>query len=82
MILADRKKEKVEIKGKKVELLTELSVIIEELRNHIEDDDIMFAVRLGMADNDPIKMLDLAKEMLEKFKEGKNNEKDTKEDNI
>lgn len=81
MILADRKKEKVEIKGKKVELLTELSVLIEELRNHIEDDDIMFAVRLGMADNDPIKMLDLAKEMVEKYKEEKNNE-DTKEDNI
>lgn len=81
MILADRKKEKVELKGKKVELLTELSVIIEELRNHMEDDDIMFAVRLGMADNDPIKMLDLAKEMLEKYKEERNNE-NTKEDNI
>lgn len=61
--------------------MTELSVLIEELREHMGDDDIMFAVRLGMADDDPIKMLDLAKEMLEKFKEEKNNE-DTKEDNI
>ena len=81
MILADEKKEHVEIKGRKVEVMTELSVLIEELRDHMGDDDIMFAVRLGMTDNDPIKMLDLAKEMIEKFKEEKNNE-NTKENNI
>ena len=82
MILADRKKEKVEIKGRKVEIMTELSALIEELREHMGDDDIMFAVRLGMADNDPIKMLDLVKETLKKkFEEERNNEK-TKEDNI
>lgn len=64
MILCDKEKEQLKLDGTKSQLLAELSVIIDELREDIEDDRIMFAVKLGFCDDDLAKMLDLAKETI------------------
>lgn len=73
MILADKDKGHVQIEGNRAQILTELSVLIEELRSDIEDDEIMMAVKLGLAGEDLDKMLEVAKETLEKkIKEYKN----------
>lgn len=80
MILCDKEKEQLKLDGTEPQLLAELSVIIEELREDIKDDKIMFAVKLGFCGGDLEKMLDLAKETIlnNRKKENKNNE-NTKE---
>lgn len=75
-------KGKVILKGTKIEILTELSMIIENLLKDFEEEKIMFAVNLGLAGDDVFKKICLAKEEIERIKEKKKNEKDTKEDNI
>lgn len=82
MILVDRKKEKLKIEGTKSQLLAELSVFIEELAKDIEEDKIIFAVKLGLTGGDTLKMLDLAKAEVERIRESNKNEKNTKENNI
>lgn len=66
MILADKEKEHVKIDGTRTQILTELSVLIEELTSDVDVDEIMFAVKLGLAGKDLDKMLDIAKETIEK----------------
>lgn len=80
MILCDKEKEQLKLDGTEAQLLAELSVIIEELREDIKDDKIIFAVKLGFCGGDLEKMLDLAKETIlnNRKKENKNNE-NTKE---
>lgn len=66
MILADKDKGHVQIKGNRAQILTELSVLIEELTSDIDEDEIMMVVKLGLAGKDLDKMLNIAKETLEK----------------
>lgn len=66
MILADKDKGHVQIEGNRTQILTELSVLIEELTSDIDVDEIMFAVKIGLAGKDLDKMLDIAKETIEK----------------
>lgn len=74
MILVDKNKEKLKIDGTKSQVLAELSVLIEELYKDIEEDKIMFAVKLGLTGGDTLKMLDLAKAEIERIMESKKNE--------
>lgn len=81
MILSDKKKEKLKIEGTWHQVLAELSVLIEELAKDIEEDKIIFSVKLGLCGGDTLKMLDLAKEEIKRSKEKEKNE-NTKENNI
>lgn len=76
------KKKEIKIDGTVTRILGELSILIQELREDVEDDKIMFSVKLGLCGDDLSKMLDVAKETIlnniKKSKENKNNE-NTKE---
>lgn len=84
MILVDRKKEQIKIDGNKPDILTELSMLVDELRSDLSEDEIMYAVKIGMTRGDMDKMcnilIDSIKNRINKIME-ENNE-DTKEDNI
>ena len=82
MLLSDKKKQKLKIEGNWSQVLAELSVLIEELAKDVEEDKIIFAVKLGLCGGDTLKMLDLAKEEFEKRMEKEKNERNTKENNI
>lgn len=82
MILSDKKKEKLKIEGAWFQVLAELSIVIEELAKDIDEDKIIFSVKLGLCGGDTLKMLDLAKEEIKRGKEKEKNERNTKENNI
>lgn len=77
MILVDKEKEEVKIEGKKVNILTELSILVDELRSDCTDDDIMYAVKVGMTGGDIGKLTNILLETLKKAMEEYN--EDTKE---
>ncbi len=80
MILADKEKEEVKIEGKKVDILTELSILVDELRSDLKDDEIMHAVKVGMTGGDIEKLSKLLLESILKIME--ENDEDTKENNL
>ena len=75
MILANGKKRHVKIEGDESQILTELSVIIEELTDDIEIENIMFAVKLGLTGDDFGKKLDLLMESLKEKLEKESGDK-------
>ena len=71
MILANKENGKLKLEGTRSQLLAELSVVIEELIKDINVDEVMFAVKLGFCGGDTLKMLDLAKNEVEKIRRNK-----------
>ena len=82
MILTDMKKGHIIIDGKRTRILTELSILIEELRSDLDEDEIMLGVKLGLSGNDLDKKIDVVKEMLEKEIKGYKNNENNKEIDI
>ena len=80
MILADKEKEEVKIEGNKVNILTELSILVDELRSDCSDDEIMYAVKVGMTGGDLEKLSNILLETLKKALEEYN--ENTKENNL